>query len=295
MRFAGLAHAAAAAGSNPAAAAFALDGRCMKPFPLVAGAAALLAAFGALAASPLHFRAFGFDLYSPPMAALATFERDYQACYPVRSIYHERPGDRGAITASLSVNPGMIYNDIGAPDVCSYSPAGDGITDSVEAKFVHPDVDPAQPMYALAVQRLYPDVAYGRPGRLRNTFAALRMQLFRMYGRPVDQRREKIVSSAADLAASLGIGDDIKRQDYLVRYLWTAKGKLLDQEEEESTCRCDAPYVKAVIEISRSPATIPKNTYYVLSMKISVEDPVLRARQDKWNAQWLSSTASPGK
>jgi hypothetical protein len=259
----------------------------MKPVSIIAATVALLGTSGILAAPPLQFSAFGFKLYSTPTVAMATFEREYQPCYPVRSIFHERPGDPGPITAGLSVNPGMMYNDIGAPDVCSYSPAGVGITDSVEAKFVHPDIDAGRPMYALDVQRLYPDAAYGRPARLRNTFEALRAQLFRAYGRPIDQRRERIVSSAASLAASLGIGEDVKREDYLVRYLWAVKGRLVDQEFEEATCRCNGPYVKAVIEISRSPSTMPKNTFYVLSMTISAQDQDLRSRQDVWNAQWL--------
>ena len=45
--------------------------------------------------------------------------------------------------------------------------------------------------------------------------------------------------------------------------------------------------MKAIIEISRSPVTIPKNKFYVLSVTILVEDTELRARQDAWNAQWL--------
>jgi len=44
--------------------------------------------------------------------------------------------------------------------------------------------------------------------------------------------------------------------------------------------------VKAVIEISRSPSTIPKNKFYVLSVALFVEDTELRARQNAWNAQW---------
>jgi hypothetical protein len=258
----------------------------MKSLRIVAYAG-LLGASGVLAAPPARLGALGFALGSTPTAALSTFERDYKPCNPVRSIYHESPGDRGPITAGLSVNPGLIYNDIGAPDVCSFSPAGDGITDAIEAKFAHPDVDGSQLMYSLEVQRLYPDVVYGHPARLRNTFDAIRAELFRTYGKPIDERREGITSAAANLAASLGIGKEVKRQDYLVRYLWVAKGRLLDQEFEEATCRCDGPYVKAVIEISSSPSTIPKNTFYVLSVTISAADQNLRTRQNAWNAQWL--------
>jgi len=274
-------------------AAIASELTAMKRLSIVLAAAAFCTS-GAMAAPPLQVGAFGFTLYTTPTAAMATFQHDYAACYPVRTIFHEQAGDAGPITAALSINPGMIYNDIGAPDVCSFSPAGNGITDSIEAKFVHPGIDPGQPMYSLDVQRLYPDAVYGRPARLRNTFDALRAELLRTYGRPVDQRRERVVSSAASLAASLGIGEDVKRDDYLVRYLWAAKGgRLVALEGEESTCRCDGPYVKAVIEISRSPSTLPGNTFYVLSVKISVEDQALRARQDKWNAQWLSNVSTP--
>jgi hypothetical protein len=247
----------------------------------------LLAAANVLAAPSTQLGAFGFNLLSTPTVAMGTFERDYGPCSVVRNVYHERPGEPGPIIAGLSVNPGLMYNDIGAPDVCSFSPAGDGVTDAVEARFAHPEIDVQQPMYSLEVERLYPDVVYGQPARLRNTFDALRAQLFRMYGKPIDQRRERITSSAANLAASLGIGKNVRREDYLIRYLWAAKGRLVDQEFEEATCRCEGPYVKAVIEISRSPSTLPKNTFYVLSVKISAEHQDLRVRQDAWNAQWL--------
>jgi hypothetical protein len=121
---------------------------------------------------------------------------------------------------------------------------------------------------------------------LRNSFDELRAELLRTYGRPIDERRERVASSAANLAASLGIGDDVAREDYLVRYLWAAKGRLAKTEHEDAACDCGGPYVKAIIEISRSPSTVPRNKYYVLSVILRVEDPDLRIRQDAWNAQW---------
>jgi hypothetical protein len=63
-------------------------------------------------------------------------------------------------------------------------------------------------------------------------------------------------------------------------------GHLPDVENQDATCDCGGRYVKAVIEISRSPSTIPKNKFYVLSVALFVDDPELRARQDVWNAQW---------
>jgi len=247
---------------------------------------ALAVTHNGFATLPEQISVFGFDLRSTPAIAMTAFERDYKPCNPVRAVYHERQGDSGQITAALSVNPGLMYNDIGAPDLCSFSPAGDGITDGIELRFAHPDIDKNQPLYSIEAQRLYPDVVYARPALLRNTFETLRTELFKTYGRPIDERRERITSSAANLAASLGIGKDVKREDYLVRYLWAAKGRLVDEEFEGATCRCDGSYVKAIIEISRSPSTIPKKTFYVLSITISAEDQSLRARQDVWNAQW---------
>lgn len=235
---------------------------------------------------PARLAAFDLELGATPASVMSTLGHDYTPCNPVRSVYHERPGASTPVTAALAINPGLTYNDIGAPDLCAYSPAGDGITDAIDARFVHPDVDPHQPSYSLEVKRLYPDIVYAKRPRLRNPFDALRKQLFKTYGRPVDERREKIASAAANLAASLGIGGDVKREDYLVRYLWAARGKLVDEEFEDSTCRCDGPYVKAIIEVSRSPSTIPRNRFYVLSVTISTENPALRARQDAWNAQW---------
>jgi hypothetical protein len=262
----------------------------MNRFPMLASFAFLmtLAMGSGAAAVPARLEAFGLALGATPNAIGSMLGRDYKPCSPIQSVYHERPGDRAPVIAALEINPGLTYNDIGAPDLCSYSPAGDGITDAIEAKFVHTDIDPDQPLYALEVQRLYPDIVYAKPARLRNSFDSLRAQLFKTYGRPVDERRERISSSAANLAFSLGIGGDVKRDDYQVRYLWAASGKLVEQEYDDSTCRCDGPYVKAVIEISRSPSTIPRNRFYVLSVTISTENPALRARQDAWNAQWLT-------
>jgi hypothetical protein len=238
------------------------------------------------AAAPTHPAAFGLELGASPGFVKTALEERYQACTVVRSIYHEVPGESAPQTAALAINPGLSFNDIGAPDVCAYSPAGSGITDAVDARFVHPDLDRNQPLYSVEVQRLYPDIVYGQPPRLRNSFDALRAELFRTYGRPVDERREKVASSAANLAASLGIAHDVKREDYVVRYLWAARGRLAKDEYERAACDCEGPYVKAAIEISRSPSTIPKNKFYVLSVTILVEDVELRARQDAWNAQW---------
>ncbi len=133
---------------------------------------------------------------------------------------------------------------------------------------------------------MFPDVVYLATPRLRNSFDEPRAELFRTYGRPIDERRERVPSAAADLAKNLGIDRNVKREDFLVRYLWALKGRLSDVEQEDATCDCGGRYVKAIIEISRSPSTIPKNKVHVLSVTLFVKDPELRARQDAWNAQW---------
>jgi hypothetical protein len=265
----------------------ALHSRLMRTrlIAIAAHLAALALAPEALA-SPPRFKVFGLELGIPPAAAASILDLDYKACRADRSIYHAVAGDPAEKIAALSINPGLTFNDIGAADICASSPAGDGITDSIEARFVHPEIDTAQPLYGAYAKRLYPDVVYASPAKLRNSFDAIRAELMRLYGRPIDERREQISSSAANLAASLGIGRQVKREDYLVRYLWAGNGRLLDQEFEDSSCNCSGRYVKAIIEISRSPSTIPKNRFYVLSVQISVEDSALKARQDEWNAQW---------
>jgi hypothetical protein len=263
--------------------------RLQNPASVVRGVVLLAVAFGGgsiEAAAPKQTSAFGFTLGTSPHAAMALLKEQYQSCGVTQSIYHEVPGDSAQHTAALAINPGLTFNDIGAPDICAYSPAGSGITDAIEAQFVHPEMDRTQPLYSVEVQRLYPDVVYAQPARLRNSFDELRTELFRTYGRPIDERRERVASSAANLAASLGIGNNVKREDYLVRYLWATKGRLAETEYEDAACACEGRYVKAVIEISRSPSTVPKNKYYVLSVKLLVEDADLRVRQEAWNAQW---------
>jgi hypothetical protein len=249
-----------------------------------AGAAQLAAAAGA---PPTE--AFGIGLGASPAAVAAVLARDYPPCAAVRSIYRAGAGAAAAPLAVLSVNQGLATNDPGSVDICSHSPAGQGITDSIEAKFVHPGIEPEQPVYSLKAHRLYPDAIYGAPPHLRKTFDALRDELFRRYGKPVDERRERVATGAANLATSMGIGRQVQREDFRVRYLWAANGRLVDEEYEDSTCRCSGPYVKATIEMSRSPQALPgrpKNVFYVLAVTLTVENQALAATQNEWNAQW---------
>ena len=254
-------------------------------------AAMLIVALSATAhaAPPKQVSAFGVELGATPQSVASVLAERYRVCSVAQSVYHELPGESVQRIAGLDINPGLTFNDIGAPDICAYSPAGDGVTDSIETRFAHPAVDRNQSLYSIEATRVHPDVVYAPLPRLRNSFEQLRAELFRTYGRPIDEKRERVASSAANLAASLGIGQNVKREDYLVRYLWAAKGRLPTVENQDATCDCVGRYVKAVIEISRSPHTIPKNTFYVLRVVLFVEDPELRARQDDWNAQWTRS------
>jgi len=188
---------------------------------------------GARAAAPKQVSAFGIDLGMTPQTVASTLAERYQVCNVVKSIYHASEGDTAEHIAALEINPGLTFNDIGAPDVCSYSPAGDGITDSIEARFLHPAIERDQAVYSIEAKRVYPDVVYSPLPRLRNSFDELRSELFKTYGRPIDERRERVASSAANLAASLGIGQNVKREDFLVRYLWAQKGRLTDVENED--------------------------------------------------------------
>ena len=239
--------------------------------------------------APLHAAAFEIELGASPSAVTSILARQYRSCLPISTVYRRVAEEATDQIAALSINPGLASKDVGSPELCPESPAGSGITDSIEARFVHSSIDAAKPLYSLLVHRLYPDLAYGTRPRVRNAFEEIRAELFRMYGRPTDERREKLASSAADLASSLGIGSMIRRDDHVVRYLWAAKGKLADAEYEATPCDCGQRYVKATMEISRSPSTVPGNVFYVLSLTILVEDNPMRARQDAWNSQWQRS------
>jgi hypothetical protein len=249
--------------------------------------AATVVCFGAAhAAAPKQTPIFGLSLGVTPQAVMATLNGQYKGCNLVRSIYHGTPGETEQVTAALAINPGLAFKDLGAPETCTYSPAGEGITDGIDATFAHPQVETRQPLYSIVGHRLYPDAVFAQPAKVRNSFDELRAELFRLYGKPIDERREPVASSGANLAASLGVGKNVPREDYLVRYLWAAKGRLSAVEQEDATCDCGGPYVKAIIEISRSPITVPRNKFYVLSVTLRAEDPELRKRQETWNAQW---------
>ena len=249
--------------------------------------AGVLACASGFAATPRQTAAFGIALDAAPDSVKRFLTEHYAPCTVARSIYRDGAAGTDTHTADLTVNAGLAAHDPASLDPCTYSPAGEGITDSIEARFTHPDVDPKQPLYSLLAFRVYPDVAEAKPPRVRVSFDDLRNELFRTYGKPIDERRERIVSYAANTAASLGVARKVKREDRLVRYLWAAKGKLPDVDREDAGCDCAERYVEAVIEISQSPSTIPRNKPYALSLRLLVEDPALRRSQGAWNAQRL--------
>ena len=248
----------------------------------VAGA---LACAGAFAAAPKETAAFGLALDATPDTVKGYLAKRYARCNVARSSYRTHSSGTAPQIAELAINAGLAAHDPGSLTPCTYSPAGDGMMDSIEARFTHPDVDPKQPLYWLQAFRSYPDVVHATPPRVRTSFDDVRNELFRTYGRPSDERRERIVSYAASTERSLGVVKKVRREDYLVRYLWSVKGRLINADPEDAACDCADRYVEAVIEISRSPATNPPNKLYALSLRLLVEDPALRRRQDVWNAQ----------
>ncbi|HKU87999.1 MAG TPA: hypothetical protein VJV77_16815 [Casimicrobiaceae bacterium] len=237
------------------------------------------------AAAPRQTVAFGLALGATPDVARAFFAEHYAPCHVARSSYRNHPSGTTPQLAELAINAGLAAHDPASLSPCTYSPAGDGMMDAVEARFTHPDVDPKQPLYWLQVFRSYPDVVHATPPRIRTSFDEVRNELFRTYGKPNDERTERIVSYAASTERSLGVVKQVKREDYLVRYLWSAKGRLTAADPDAGACDCTDRYVEAVIEISQSPATKPPNKRYALSLRLLVEDPTLRRRQDAWNAQ----------
>jgi hypothetical protein len=244
--------------------------------------AVALGASEARAAQPKTLSVFGLALGPGPESVRKTLSERYPHCAILPSVYHASSGYLTDVIAILDIARGTL-------DVCRDGPAGSDVEDAISVIFAHPAVDPQQPLYQIDFQRSYPDVVLGSPAKIRYSFDKLRAELFRTYGVPVDERRERASSASADLAKSLSLGRGVQREDYVVRYLWAAKGRLLE-DRESTECDCGARYVKAELEISRSPSTIPKNQYYVLSLKIFVRDEEIGMRQDAWNAQWQGQT-----
>jgi hypothetical protein len=238
------------------------------------------------AAPPKQTGAFGVALDATPDFVRTFLAASYRPCSIARSVYRKRPEETAPPTAALAINPGLAEHDPDPLGPCKYSPAGDGLTDAIDARFAHPEVDGSQRLYFLEAFRVYPDVVYSEPPRVRTSFDDVRNELFRTYGKPIEERRERIASSAANFAKSLGVAKSVKREDYRVRYLWAAEGRLPDVEHEDAGCDCAGRYAKAVIEISRSPSTMPANKFYALSVRLIIEDPDLRRRQAAWNGQW---------
>ena len=236
-------------------------------------------------AAPRETAAFGVALEAPPERVKTLLEARYKECKIDRLVY--RAGNDGNHhTAALALNLGLAEHDPASMVPCVSSPAGNDITDAIEARFAHPDVDGDQRLYSLMAYREYPDVVYSQPPRVRTTFAEVRRMLFQTYGKPIDERRERVASDAANRIRSLGLAGKVKREDQLIRYLWSAEGRLPESEGDYARCDCKGRNVIAVIEISKSPSTIPANEPYVLSLRLQVEHSDLRARQDAWNAQW---------
>ena len=216
------------------------------------------------AAQPKALSVFGLALGPGSESVRKTLSERYPRCAILPSIYHASSDYPGDAIAILDIARGTL-------DVCRDGPEGSQVEDSISVIFAHPSIDPAQPLYQIDFQRSYPDVVLGSPAKIRYSFDKIRAELFRIYGVPVDERRERTSSASADLAKSLSLGQGVKREDYLVRYLWAERGRLVD-DREFTICDCGARYVKAELEIARSPSTIPKNQFYVLSLKIFVRD-----------------------
>lgn len=246
--------------------------------------AGVLACANSYAAAPRETAAFGVALGATPDSVKSFLAERYAPCHVSRSVYRHHASGTAPPTAEFAINAGLAAHDPASLTPCTYSPAGEGMMDSVEARFTHPDVDRKQPLYWLQTFRAYPDVVHATPPRIRISFDEVRRELVRRYGKPSDERRERIVSYAASTETSLGVVKKVKREDYLVRYLWSANGRL-GPDSEAAACDCVDRYVEALIEISRSPATTPPNKLYALSVRLLVEDPALRRRQDAWNAQ----------
>jgi hypothetical protein len=250
-------------------------------FPIYScGLAALLflSAASAYAEAPKQVTAFGLALGQTPELVRSILTERVPRCAILPSIYHESAGYPNDVTAIFDIARGTL-------DVCRSGPGEGDVEDALSVNFAHPSIAEKQPLYQIDWERTFPDVALVPHSKIEYSFDKIRAELFRTYGRPTSQRKERITSAAADLAKSLALDKNVQREDALVRYFWASTGRM-PESRDSTECDCGPRYVIAELEISRSPSTNPKNQYYALSLSIFVRDAALGARQDAWNAQW---------
>jgi hypothetical protein len=231
-----------------------------------------------VAAPPLRLSYDGLDIGTTPEVLAAWLARQHPNCVPGSSSYRASEGYESNLIASYDINRGSINE-------CTKE--GSQLDDSVEVTLAHPAVDPKRGAYRIEIVKLYPDSVLTIARKITRTVEPVRQDLFRAFGKPIQELRIEVPSSSANLARGLNMDQGIKREDYLVRYLWAAKGRLPEQPESDE-CDCGDAYVKAEIEISRSPLTSPKNQFYVTSLRVVLENSDVRRRQDQWNRQWLT-------
>jgi hypothetical protein len=243
------------------------------------GAALLcLSAAPGRAEPPKQTTAFGLALGQTPATVESLLSKRYPGCGILPSYYHETPEYPSNVTALFDIARGTLDECIGPPE-------GKDLKDSLTVIFTHPSIAESQPAYQIDIDRNFPDPALVRNGKIVYSFDQIRAELFRIYGRPTEERKESINSAAASLESSVLPNSKVRREDYRIRYLWATNGHVSDNLEVP-ICDCGARYVEAFLEISRSPSTNPKNQYFVLFLHVFIRDAELGARQDKWNAQW---------
>jgi hypothetical protein len=232
----------------------------------------------ARAEAPRSVSVAGIALGDTSASVTAHLRRVYPQCKLKRSIYRALPGEDARPVADVALNERTL-------DVCPGTPEGSDSVDVVVARFAHPSIDPQGGVFEIRFDRSYPDPALSSAREVRYPLEKVLAKLRQQYGRPTDERRDRVASTSANLAKSLGVGSTVKREDFLVRLLWADSGKL-DADWSAERCACTGRYVHAQIEMSRSLATRPANRYYVTRVAVSVRDTETWNRQQAWNAQW---------
>jgi hypothetical protein len=221
----------------------------------------------------------GIRLGDTPANIVAWLREKYPQCDLQRSIYHALPGEKAGPLAIAAINEGTI-------NVCHGTPEDGSSTDHITVRFAHPSIMADRGAFEIHVDRHYPDPALSSQKQIRYPLDSVLARLRRDYGEPSDQKREHRPSASANLAKSLGVGTDVKRNDETVRLLWAPKGKLVADQDLDK-CDCGDRYVIAEIEVTRSPMTRPANRAYATRLSVFVQQADVRRRQDAWNAQWL--------
>jgi hypothetical protein len=208
----------------------------------------------------------GIALGSTPELVRHALEQRFPDCPMTINGYRDESGKVTHVVASFEIEP--LINQ------CGEETASTDVSEAVEARFAHPDVDSRQPLFALKVTRRFARPISNRLVRYR--LSDVESGLIEKYGSPVDRQQTRTVYSP-DYVMKFGLkGRFTPTEKVIVRYLWAKAGSA---NEKSATSDWGPSYVRAEIELENAKEVLPKGALYVVSVHIEAIDRVLDDRE----------------